>query len=101
MIELSVFVTGINKYTIEVGYIDLKNYNFEPCYILIYYHKNNFIFHMDYLIKTIGIVQFFNNFMDKKTNQIFDSKNNEIGKIYNITNKNQNNFSNNNNCNNN
>ena len=102
MIELSKFMNEINKYILEVGYIEKKNYKFVPLYILIYKDKKDFLDHTFYFINNKGIINFFKSIDFKQTNNssLFDySHNREIGKIYNLQFKSKNPNNNNNNKN--
>ena len=85
MIELSKYVTGIEDYVIEVGY--LNNDLFIPNYVLIYKERNNFLKHLNYLNQGQGIINFFKylNFNKGCCLTCDDENGNEIGKIYNLS----------------
>ena len=88
MVELSPYVSNINKYVLEVGIIE-KDYIFIPCYTLIYNNYSVFNEHINYINQTMGIVKFFKelSFKEGNSNTLHLFKNNsliEIGKIYNL-----------------
>ena len=82
LIELSKYITGIEGYVIEAGYID-NNFLFIPSYVLIYKDKNSFINHLKYINNGLGLKNFFGylSFNGNCSLPIYDAQNNEIGKI--------------------
>ena len=85
LIELSKYITGIEGYVIEAGYID-NNFLFIPSYVLIYKDKNSFINHLEYLNNQLGLKNFFGflSFNGNCSIPLNDAQNNEIGKICNL-----------------
>jgi hypothetical protein len=85
MIELSRYVSGIEDYVIEAGY--LNNNSFIPKYILIYKEQRKFWEHINDLNKDFGIKKFYQYLTFNKgcSLPLYLGKNNlEIGKIYNL-----------------
>ena len=85
MIELSRYVSGIEDYVIEAGY--LNNNSFIPKYILIYKEQRKFLEHINEVNRELGIKKFYQylNFNKGCSLPLYLGKNNlEIGKIYNL-----------------
>ena len=85
MLELSKYVSGLECYVIENGYINNNNI-FIPSYILTYKDGNKFMDHLRYIKQTIGIKNFYSSlrFNNGCSLPLFDSKNYQIGTIYNL-----------------
>ena len=84
MIELSKYVSGLEFYTIEAGY--LNNDLFIPNYILIYKEQKDFFKHLNILNQGKGINNFFQYLIFNQgcCLTFYDNYNNELGKIYNL-----------------
>ena len=98
MIKLSENITNINKFVLEVGNLNNENV-FIAKYILIYNEENNFYWHINYIYKTLNInFSFFLKTLTFNNNNYItlnNESNNEIGIIYNLNIKYQNNKGNN------
>ena len=88
MINLSIDLTGINKYILEVGKFNSENL-FNPNYFLMFNEENNFHWYMQYINNelNINISSFLENLIFNNCNSLplYDKNNNEIGKIYNLS----------------
>jgi len=87
MIKLSQYISGINRFILEVGMLNSNNI-FCPSFILMYKDEKSFFNHLSFIINKTNnnILSFFITLQFNNGNSLplYDEKSNEIGMIFNI-----------------